>query len=328
MSQETTTETPNTEKDDVEITDEELETMFGEEVDGDSDDGGAIPAGADAPETDDSQAGVGDPTGSGEGGGDDQGTGGQGGSDGSGSDAGGDAGEPGADESPASTEELQRQMEANKAWGTRLAQENAELRKKLGGAPPAKSDGQGVTDGQDSGGDADALPDDIAAYLGDDPMFEKAANAIAERIVKQRFGDFDPSAVGDVNDRLMQLEFERGVTAGSYGSDGQYVKGHSDAYSIMNSPEYQSWFDTESKLDPTLTQISDPIAAIRVLDRYKEHAAKQGAEAHDRGQSTGDLLRDQMTGAPSPGTKGGSGGGKKNNEAQSVEEAFDEELEE
>jgi hypothetical protein len=215
---------------------------------------------------------------------------------------------------------LEQQVHDNKAWATRVAQENAELKKQLSGKPEGDAP-EGKTDKDD------VLPDDLREYYATDPMLQKAVAFEADRLVKQRFGDFDPRSIDQrisvVNESIEQANFERAVMVGVVTPKG-FVKGHPDAIAVMSTLDYQTWFEAEAQRDPAIRSVSDAVAAIGIMDRYKASVAEKAAQNSQAAQhGAKKQMADMMSGAVDKGNKAASER-VKDDKNLSPEEAFDE----
>lgn len=212
---------------------------------------------------------------------------------------------------------LEKRLHDNQAWATRVAQENAALKAKDGGEKPqAKADPP-----------AEDIPPEVKAYYESDPDLKKVVEYEAQRLVKARFGEFDPRVVeqrlSETQARLEQGNFERSVLYGVV-TPGGFVKGHPDALEVMSSPDYQQWFQAESQRDSSILTISDPVQAIGIMDRYKTRVAEAAAQKQQEAQAAQKTqMTDMMSGAVDKGTR--SADSKRGPKADpSPEEAFDE----
>jgi hypothetical protein len=189
---------------------------------------------------------------------------------------------------------LEKQVSDNKAWATRVAQENAELKRKFDELE--RESAQTVVPK-----DPPAVPDDIREYYENDPKLKDVIAYEASRLLAERFGDFTPESMDNrfqgYDNALAQLNFERGVTGGVL-TDTGYVQGHPDAYQVMSSQGFREWMAVETVKDPSAGSVNDPVVAIGIIDRYKAHvaAALSAAEAVKKDEQAG-ALKDMMTGA-------------------------------
>jgi len=215
---------------------------------------------------------------------------------------------------------LEQQVHDNKAWATRVAQENAELKKQLSVKPEGSGpEGETAKD--------EVIPDELREYYATDPMLQKAVAFEAERLVKQRFGDFDPRSIDQrisvVNESIEQANFERAVMVGVVTPKG-FVNGHPDAIAVLSTTDYQTWFETEAQRDPAIRSVSDAVAAIGIMDRYKASVAEKAAQNSQAAQhGAKKQMADMMSGAVDKGNKAASERAK-DDKNLSPEEAFDE----
>lgn len=234
------------------------------------------------------------------------------------------------DEEKPSYETLEKSLTDTKSWGHTLAEKNATLETKVAELEKAKPATDKETDeGKKATGDEEEVPDDLADYYKDYPEVQNAIIYETKKFVKETFGDIDPEKVNksieEVTDGLAQNDFERMVVTG-FMKDGSWVDGHPDAHKVMASQEFGVWVEAETKIDPNLdlTKITDPKAAIDVVNRFKTGKAKKAAESHDKEINTeaGDVetIAAASTGT---GTKRDDKGPKKDEE-KSPEELFDE----
>lgn len=202
----------------------------------------------------------------------------------------------GAMDFSAELEKLKQQVDDNKAWGTRLAQENAELKKLVEA---------GVTSGEKDGEQPDAsggAPPEVLDYFESDPAAMKALSYLVEKQVAERLAgvkDYGQD-VEVMRDRIAQLNFERALSNGVMTETG-FIPGHPDAPQVINSQPYREWFAVESVKNPGILRVSSPIEAIGVLDRYKEFRAKQAASPGPINPQKDDL-ENMMKGAVPKGT--------------------------
>jgi|GEM_PF-6095560 len=202
-----------------------------------------------------------------------------------------------------SYEDLEKALADTKAWGTRLSMELADLRK-TPPVPPTKPEAEEPKTPE--------MPDDLKKFLDDYPEMESAVNFFAERIVKERFGDFDPAKTGqsisELSGQMDQFRFERAVMGGFRDATGQWINGHPDAYEVMATPAFQRFYQAEVQRNPVLLQLSDPAQSISLLTRYKEEHARTAAAAHDAKQrGSAEQMQALASGAPIPGNQTGPG---------------------
>lgn len=215
----------------------------------------------------------------------------------SGSDAGDQAGkDAGAPDFMAELEKLKQQVDDNKAWGTRLAQENAELKKLVEAGVATDAQAKKTPEA------SDAVPPEVLEYFDSDPAAMKALSYLVEKQVAERLASVKDygSDVTDIRGMVQQLNFEQAVTRGMVTETG-FVSGHSDALQVMATQDYRDWFAVESVKNPAVLRVSSPVEAIGVLDRYKEFAAKRAADAATVNPQK-DALENMMKGAVPKGT--------------------------
>jgi len=189
---------------------------------------------------------------------------------------------------------LQKALSDTQAWATRMAQELAELKKsqpkpQVPPDPPPPA--------------ADDMPAEIREFYEDYPDMQKAVQFEAEKLIKTRFGDFDPAAVSSVKDALAQADFEKRVVTGFSTPEGQWIDGHPDAYKIMATPDFKAWWTLEIGKNPTFGMVSDPRNAIDIMTRYKTEKAAAAASLHDQQQKLpAEQMKEFASGSVPPGT--------------------------
>lgn len=221
-----------------------------------------------------------------------------------------------------SYEDLEKQLNDTKAWGTAMAQQIADLKKQTPGDIPE-------TPAKEGRPAEEQIPEEVQDYLKDYPEAQKAIDFFAQQLLKKTLGDLNPSeiqqTISGMQDQINQTNFEKAVVTGFRSPAGPWVDGHPDAYKIMATPEYTNWFNAEIKRDPTIGSIADPKQAIDVLTRYKTHMASSAAAAHDAEHASGVAqdVKDMAAGAIPPGTQQGSQSPGKKDEDKSPEEIFE-----
>jgi hypothetical protein len=241
---------------------------------------------------------------------------------------------------------LEKQVQDNKAWATRVAQENAALKKqsdefKAHMEAEMKKLRDEMAASKKANPAEDDTPQDVKDYLESDPVLRKAIQHEAQRLLAQRFGNIDleslskitsmdfnsfvPGAVSsrieEINANITQMNFERAVVAGVRLDDGGYMKGHPDAYQVMASQDFKSWYEKESAINPALGAISTPVEAIGVLDRFKAHVAAASAAAANK-TAQAEAMKTMMSGAVEKGNNSSSSRGS-NDKDLTAEEAFE-----
>jgi hypothetical protein len=206
--------------------------------------------------------------------------------------------------------DLEKQRDDNKAWATKLAQENAELKK-----------------GKDAGaGQEEALPEKVKEFYADYPEAREAVAFEAARLLQEKLGGVDLNQLAQVSQSLAgevaQQRFDAAVITGFDDGTGNWVDGHPDAPRIFRTQEFKD-FVTEKKLE--LDKVTSPADAIKILTDFKAAKIGKAAGESDKGKQTkAKALQDQAAGALKGGTSGKSASSAP--AASSFEDAFEEAL--
>jgi len=209
---------------------------------------------------------------------------------------------------------LKKQIEDNKAFATRVAQENARLRDELKAKdkPAAKDEPEELTAEEQE-------------YLLDYPEAEKVINRLVAQGVKQALGGADLGQLGQIPTLRMELEqsrFNNAVIGGTHGPDGEWVDGHPDTFKVMRSPEFATYLQEKRQADPAF-DIADPVETIKFIGSFKAATAK-AAQAASVANKAAQRAADKaaLAGGITTGSGSGLPAGAKTN--QSFDEAFDE----
>lgn len=171
---------------------------------------------------------------------------------------------------PPEVEHWQKVARDNQAWGTRLAQEKAELEKRLA-ALEAKA--------KEAPPKADELPPEAQKFLADWPEAKAALDHVAkasrEAAVREAEERLAPK-LAQVEAFIAEQTFMQSVTRGYMDDKGVRVPGHVDAPEIVASPEFEAWM-RKSGRNPQMTAAE----AIQALGDYKREAASKAVAAHD-----------------------------------------------
>ena len=142
----------------------------------------------------------------------------------------------------------------------------------------------------------------VKDYLEDYPEAEPAIKAIAQSLIKAQFKDLDPGKLNEtlssLKNEVSQVNFEKAVITGFRDQSGNWVEGHPDAYKVMGTKDFETWFKSREKLNPTVGSISDPARAIELLNDYKAEKARAASSAHDRDSETRAAEVRDVAGAP------------------------------
>jgi len=196
-------------------------------------------------------------------------------------------------------EALEKALFDTKAWATGLSERLKALETPT--PVPAKKT-------VDEPAATEEVPDEVKGFYADYPEAKNAILYEAGQLVKKQFGNLDPTevqkTVASLQDTIGQSNFERAVVVGVMGQTGEWIPGHPDAYQVMASASYKTWFEAEQKVNPTLAAINDPARAIGLLTRFKKETASAAAGAHDKKQvSQAKDLKDIAGAVPESGTQ-------------------------
>ncbi len=195
---------------------------------------------------------------------------------------------------PDEVKSLKKQLEDTKRWGTESATKVAELTKRLETAE--KKSPEKVVE--------EEIPADIKAFYEDYPEFKKAVDFEVDRRTKGMTpGTPKEDVLAPVMAEIGQLRFERAVVNGVVDKDGNFIDGHPDAMRIVLTKEFKSWAEKEK-----VTEISDPIEAIKAISRFKETKVREATREHDKKVGKEAEERKQAASASISSTKGGSRG--------------------
>ena len=195
---------------------------------------------------------------------------------------------------PDEVKSLKKQLEDTKRWGTESATKVAELTKRLEVAEkkPVEKPAE------------EEIPADIKAFYEDYPEFKKAVDfEVSQRLKGMTPGTPKEDVLAPVQAEIAQLRFERAVVNGGVDKDGNFIDGHPDAMKIVLTKDFKAWAEKEK-----VTEISDPIEAIKAICRFKETKVKEATREHDKKVGKEAEERKQAASASISSTKGGSRG--------------------
>lgn len=207
---------------------------------------------------------------------------------------------PKEDDNP---EILRKRLADTQKWGHEVSQEVAALKKKI---EEMESESSAAAKAK-----ADEVPENVKAFYDDFPGFADAVQFEAQKLLRNTLGDVDIKAINEtVRQAEAQRAFEQSVVYGVYDPAGKFVEGHSDAYRVMAAPDFKVWAEEQSKVSPEFLNVTDPVKAIEIISRFKEHVARDGAKKHDEAlKGEAERVRQFASGGIPQGT-GGTGSGK------------------
>lgn len=181
-------------------------------------------------------------------------------------------GQPPAEEVKPPAEDWEKRFKDTRADHTRISQENADLKKrldeleaKLNAKPAPEEEGA-----EDEDADLDELFTDYAGA-------PKAIRREAERLLKEKFGDFDPVKAQEAAIQTMQLRYDNAVIYGVQDPESKaFVPGVTDYYAITNTPAYWDWYAAKGYNVP---EGHPPWKAIAILNEYKAEQAEKTVKA-------------------------------------------------
>lgn len=173
---------------------------------------------------------------------------------------------------------LEKMVRDNQAWATRLAQENADLKKRIEAQKPLEAPKP-----EPVALDVAALPDDAKRFLTDFPearaALEHVARITRETVLKEMDAKVSQqlAVIPQLQQFIGQQQFMQELVSGAVDETGARVPGHTDAVEIVNSPEFQNWL-VETGRNPEMRSVQ----AIKAIGEYKKQAAALATSAHDK----------------------------------------------
>lgn len=140
---------------------------------------------------------------------------------------------------------------------------------------------------------ADA-PEKVKEFLADNPEVKDIVSRMADHTISQRLGGMKPEEVlqqqQTMNESMGQMRFMNTISWGYVDDKGQTVSGHPDAFSIVNSPEFHKFAESQNTDISHITSAD----AINLITKFKtnkaaaataEHDAKNGKKARENAQA-------------------------------------------
>jgi hypothetical protein len=216
-----------------------------------------------------------------------------------------------------SSEILKKRLQDTQKWGHEVSQELAKLKKEL-------EDFKTTVAAEAKKKEIEIVPENVKTFYEDYPDFADAVQYEAKKLLSNTLGDVDIKQVsGMVQQAEAQREFERRVMYGSVDGEGNLIDGHPDAYRVMISPDFKAWVDDQAKTNPNLLDVDDPVKAIGIISRFKEHVAQTAAKKHDeQNRNAATKVREFLSGAVPMGTSGTTGGKSRSMDDEDPEKIF------
>lgn len=194
---------------------------------------------------------------------------------------------PANSDSPPKEHDFEKRFKDTQAAFTKSQQENKDLRDRLERLESEKQKQE----------EPPEPPDSLKELAEDDPAL---LEAIRYEIAHSR-GELPEDVTGLVDEvktlreELAQSRFNAAVLGGYIDPESKkYVKGHPDAFELMATDEFETFFGDEVKKNPSLdSDAMSPSEAISLIGRFKEAVASRSADNYDRRTADGKRKADE-----------------------------------
>lgn len=210
--------------------------------------------------------------------------------------------QPKPDEKEERIKTLEKALEDTKSWGTKSAQELADLKREIAELKAKTPEPEPEP------------PEEVKKFYEDYPEMKKAVEWEAKRLFKgnQPAAEIAPQIIGQLVNNIGLMTFQDAVRNGFEPEAGKWMEGHADGIRIMRSKEFNEWL-TKEKIDVSTPEFNQPSKAIEVISRFKEAKVKGALSEKDRSEAKEKEEKRDAAGAIISSTKGGGGGSKIDN---------------
>jgi hypothetical protein len=175
---------------------------------------------------------------------------------------------PIAEDWKAKFETTEKRFKDTQAAFTKESQRTADLEKRLAELETK------LTAASEKSAEEGPGPDEEWLQLQQDyPGIEKAIQNQAERLLKEKFGDLDPTKVKEIRDSAFAIKYDNAVIYGVQDPETKtFVPGNPRYYAITNDVAYWEWYGAKGYNVP---EGHPPWKAISILNEYETEKAEK-----------------------------------------------------